>query len=167
MILQVFIQLEIFVLNQQKVLQTEVMVRSNFELQSGRSPIIRVIWKWPDLCHVIPRGMTCIPLSFTPRISLTNQRHVHENDCITSFYEQFNSGFQTNKNQLWRHQSALRAKGLAWYSTDVYGFFSQNLIVSSLFELEMSFYNGPFEVSNLEITCENCRYVLDSLFCSK
>lgn len=43
MILQVFIQLEIFVLNQQKVLQTEVMVRSNFELQSGRSPIIRVI----------------------------------------------------------------------------------------------------------------------------
>ena len=46
-------------------------------------------------------------------------------DCITSFYEKFNSGLQTNKNQLWRHQSALKAKGLAWYSTDVYGFFSK------------------------------------------
>ena len=103
--------------------------RSSWSVQNlnlnGCRPIIRVTWKWPDPCHVNPRGMTCIPLSFTPRIYLTNQRHVQQNDCITNFDEKFNSGFQTNKNHLWRHQSALRAKGLAWYSTDVYGFFSK------------------------------------------
>ena len=122
----IFFQFKVFFLNQQKILRSSSSDQ-NLNL-NGCRPIIRVIWmnrKWPDPCHVNPRGMTCIPLSFTPRIYLTNQRHVQQNDCITKFYEKFNSRFQTNKNHLWRHQSALRVKGLAWYSTDVYGFFSK------------------------------------------
>ena len=133
----IFFQFKVFFLNQQKILRSSSSDQ-NLNL-NGCRPIIRVIWKWPDPCHVNPRGMTCIPLSFTPRIYLTNQRHVQQNDCITNFYEKFNSRFQTNQKSFVTSSVCFESQRSSLIFNRRLWFFSQNWMISSLFELEMSF----------------------------
>ena len=153
--MKISIQVKIFLLNQQnfhdRITFKWTKIFTWFSQKKPTWKFRKIEVQWQDLGHVNPRS-ECDLYPAKLHAWYYFDQSTSRSTNSSCFHLTFHLGFQI-KNHLWRHQSVFRAKGLALYSTDVYGFFDIKFITWTRGYL----FNRSFEVMQI-IVRENERF---------